>query len=430
MSASRYPDLDRTALAAALEDARAGYAALAESGLALDLTRGKPAPAQLDLAGPLLTAVTADDYRSPGGVDVRNYGGLEGLPELRAIFGELLGIPADQLLAQGNSSLVLMHAVLGFSVLHGTADDGSGGWIREPQAPKMLCPVPGYDRHYTVAESLGFELIPVPLTDEGPDMAVVRQLVAADSSIKAMWAVPMYSNPTGITYSEPVVRELVSMTTAAPDFKILWDNAYALHHLGPDEPAPLDVLGLAEASGNPDRVHVFASTSKITHAGAGVAFYASSPANIRWYLHHAGQMSIGPDKINQLRHLRFFQDADGVRAHMRRHAGIIAPKFEAVLRTLDEGLGGLGIARWTRPAGGYFISLDVLPGTADRVIKLAAEAGIALTPAGAAFPHGLDPRDENIRIAPTLPDPQDVQKAVDGLVVCVRLAALEKLLAA
>ncbi|PXX63196.1 DNA-binding transcriptional MocR family regulator [Nocardia tenerifensis] len=402
------------------------YAKLKTEKLTLDLTRGKPSPEQLDLSLDLLSLPGDGDYRDGTGTDCRNYGGQHGLPELRAIFGELLGIPVDNLLAGNNASLELMHDVLAFAMLYGT-NDSERRWASEEKL-KFLCPAPGYDRHFSITEVLGFEMIPIPMHHDGPDAHAVAELVANDPQIKGMWVVPNYANPTGVNYSEDVVRELVSMPTAAPDFRLIWDNAYAVHPLT-DTTAPVyDVLGLAAAAGNPNRPLVFASTSKITFAGAGVSFLGGSTANLDWYLGHAGKKSIGPDKINQLRHLRFFKDADGVRAHMQKHRAILEPKFALVLRILEDRLGASKIASWTEPKGGYFISLDVLEGTAGRVIALAKDAGIALTAAGSAFPYRNDPEDKNIRIAPSFPKLPELEKAMDGLATCVLLAATEKLL--
>lgn len=401
-----------------LEQAQADYRAFAARGLNLDITRGKPAPEQLDLSAGLLTNVTGDDFTSPSGIDTRNYGGLDGLKELRDIFGELYKVPTEQILAQGSSSLTLEYMTLDFAKRYGTP--AGGPWANA----KILCPVPGYDRHFQLAEALGYELITIRTDDEGPVMDDVRRYVS-DPDVRAMWLVPMYSNPTGTSISEARARELAEINAAADDFTLLWDNAYGLHHLSDDNQAPMvDILALCAEAGHPDRPWIYASTSKMTFAGAGVAFFASSPAVIEWYRAHMGAAMIGPDKINQLRHLRFFRDADGVREHMRRHAEIIRPKFEAVLTALENGLSS-DIASWTQPNGGYFITLRVPNGTASKVVKYAAEAGVALTPAGSTHPHGLDPNDAYIRIAPTMPSLEDVTAAAEGLVACVRLAAAE-----
>lgn len=415
-------------LVAEHERQSANYERLKAEKLTLDLTRGKPSPEQLDLSAELLTLPGRDDFRDANGTDTRNYGGLTGLPELRAIFSELLNIPVANLLAGNNASLEIMHDLVVWSLLHGTVDSPRP-WSQE-SVVKFLCPAPGYDRHFAITESLGIEMIPVPLKDDGPDVDVIAELVASDPQIKGMWAVPTYSNPTGTVYSEDVARALVSMPTAAPDFRIFWDNAYAVHPLTAD-PAPAhDILGMAEAAGHPNRVFALASTSKITFAGSGVSFFGSSADNLAWYQKHLGIKTIGPDKINQLRHLRFFGDADGVRAHMAKHRDILAPKFDLVLKILDDRLGASKVASWTEPKGGYFISLDVVEGTAKRVIGLAKDAGIALTGAGSAFPYKKDPADRNIRLAPSFPSLDELAKAMDGVATCVLLAAAEKALTA
>jgi DNA-binding transcriptional MocR family regulator len=404
------------------------YGELQAKALKLDLTRGKPSPQQLDLSNALLElpGTGKDAFRDGEGTDTRNYGGLHGLPELRAIFGELLGIPVSNLVAGNNASLELMHDVVVFSMLHGGVDSPRP-WIEEP-AVKFLCPAPGYDRHFAVTETLGIEMISVPMLDDGPDVDLIEELVAADPAIKGMWCVPVYSNPTGTTYSWETVRRLVQMKTAANDFRLMWDNAYAVHTLTHDFVRQVDVLGLADAAGNPNRPLVFASTSKITFAGAGVSFFGGSLGNIAWYLQYLGKKSIGPDKLNQLRHARFFGDADGIRLHMRRHQELVAPKFALVLEILEDRLGESKIASWTEPKGGYFISLDVLPGTARRTVALAKDAGIAVTEAGSAFPYRKDPEDKNIRIAPTFPALPDLRAAIDGLATCALLSATESLL--
>jgi DNA-binding transcriptional MocR family regulator len=407
------------------ESQTANYATLKTEKLTLDLTRGKPSSEQLDLSSSLLCLPGEGDFRDSSGTDCRNYGGLTGLPELRAIFGELLGIPVERLLAGNNASLEIMHDIIAFSMLYGTPDSPRR-WVDEPI--KWLCPAPGYDRHFAITEALGIEMITIPMRHDGPDVHAIATLLANDPQIKGLWAVPNYSNPTGVVYSEEIVRELVSMPAAAPDFRLFWDNAYAVHPLTDTAAPVIDVLGLAEAAGNPNRPLVFASTSKITFAGAGVSFFGASQANIDWYLSHASKKSIGPDKLNQLRHLRFFTDAKGVREHMQKHRALLEPKFALVRRILEDRLGASKVASWTEPKGGYFISLDVLDGTAARVIALAKDAGIALTAAGSAFPYGNDPEDKNIRIAPSFPQLPELEKAMDGLATCVLLAATEKLL--
>jgi DNA-binding transcriptional MocR family regulator len=415
----------REELAAAHARHQQEYAQLRAMKLALDLTRGKPSGEQLDLSNALLS-LPGDDYRDADGIDTRNYGGLHGLPELRAIFGELLGIGVPNLIAGNNSSLELMHDVVVFSMLHGGVDSPRP-WIEEP-AVKFLCPVPGYDRHFAITETMGIEMIQIPMREDGPDVGLIEELVAADPAVKGMWAVPVFANPTGVTYCSEAVRRLAQMHTAASDFRLFWDNAYAVHTLTRDFVGQVDVVGLAAAAGNPNRPYVFASTSKITFAGAGVGFFGGSLGNIAWYLQYAGKKAIGPDKVNQLRHLRFFGDADGVRRQMLRHQQLLAPKFALVAEILDKRLSDSKIASWTEPKGGYFVSLDVLPGTARRTVALAKDAGIAVTEAGASFPYRKDPDDKNIRIAPTFPPIPDLRNAVDGLATCALLAATGALL--
>jgi DNA-binding transcriptional MocR family regulator len=416
--------LSQPELVERLEELRAEYAALAARGLSLNLTRGKPSAEQLDLAESLANALAPGDYQAADGTDCRNYGGLKGLPELRKIFAGPLGVPADRLLALGNSSLELMHETLIHAVLFGVP--GSARPWRDESRIAFLCPVPGYDRHFALCEKFGIEMISVPMTDDGPDMAEVERLAAADPAIKGIWCVPLYSNPTGARYSDETVRRLATMPTAAPDFRLFWDNAYAVHHLTEQRHQVADVLALAEAAGHADRPFVFGSTSKITWAGSGVAFFGGSQANIDWLVRNMEKRTIGPDKINQLRHVRFLQSTHGVLDHMELQRKLLRPKFDLVLHTLAERL--TGIATWSDPEGGYFVSLDVPDGCAARVVTLAKEAGIALTPAGATFPHGKDPRDSNIRLAPTFPSLDELAEAVAGLTVCVELAAVESLL--
>ncbi|MER5885400.1 aminotransferase class I/II-fold pyridoxal phosphate-dependent enzyme [Streptomyces sp. NPDC001941] len=420
---------DPQALADHLEQARRDYAELRAQGLHLDLTRGKPSARQLDLSTPLLSLPGAH-HTSADGTDVRNYGAPLGLRELREIFSPFLRVPVDQLLAVGNSSLELMHDTVVHAYLGTTVPlPGSPRRWADEERVAFLCPVPGYDRHFGVCERFGIEMIPVPLTPDGPDMDVVEELVRTDAGIKGMWCVPKYSNPDGTTYSDETVRRLAAMPTAAPDFRLFWDDAYSVHHLTDEEVQVADVLTACAEAGHPDRAFVFGSTSKITHAGAGVAFFGGSPANVAWLRHYSGKRSIGPDKVNQLRHVLFLEDADGLRAHMRAHRDILRPKFDAVRRVFDDQLGGTGLAAWTDPKGGYFISLDVLEGCAREVVRLAGEAGIALTPAGATHPYGDDPTDSVIRIAPSYPDLEDLLRTAHGVTVCVRLAGYEKLVA-
>ncbi len=416
-------DLSPDALAALHGEQTTAYAELVAKGLKLDLTRGKPAAAQLDLSNELLTLPGEGAYQAADGTDCRNYGGGQGLPEIREIFAELLNVPVAQLVAGDNASLGIMHDTLVFSLLKGTVDS-AGPWVKDPIT--FLCPVPGYDRHFALCEQYGIAMEPVDLGADGPDLETIKRRVAEDRTVRGLWVVPTYANPTGSVYTAEVTQELVSMPAAAPDFRIFWDNAYAVHHLTDSEHPALDVLGMAEAAGNPNRVFVYASTSKITFAGAGVSFFAGSPANIDWYLKNLIKRTIGPDKVNQLRHARYLGSADGVRELMRKHRSIIEPKFGQVEQILQARLGEHEVATWTRPEGGYFISLDVPDGCAARVVALAKDAGIAMTGAGAAFPYGKDPRDRNIRIAPTFPSPDDVAAAIEGLCTCVLLSASER----
>ena len=403
--------------------ARERYESFKARGLSLDLTRGKPASAQLALSAGLVTSVGAADTTAEGKVDIRNYGGLQGLVEARRLFEGLMGAPADQIVIGNNSSLALMHDTVVYALLKGTT--AGGPWAAQ-DGVTFLCPVPGYDRHFTICETYGIRMVPVPLHDDGPDMDEVERLVAGDASIKGIWTVPKYSNPTGAVYSDAVVERLASMQTAAPDFRIFWDNAYSVHHLTETPVEIADILAACARHGHPDRAFVFASTSKITLAGAGLALFASSPANVKWLLARMTARTIGPDKINQLRHVRFLRNAAGIGDLMARHRTIIAPKFQAVLDTFAAELDGVAGVRWTRPKGGYFIALDVPEGTARQVVALAKAAGIALTPAGSTHPYGKDPDDRVIRIAPTFPELAEVVTAAEGVAVCVRLASAER----
>ncbi len=422
MNVTALADLSADDLATLLEEQRAAYEELKGRGLKLDLTRGKPSAQQLDLADDLLRLPTTT--KDAAGVDVRNYGGLEGLRELREMFAELLWVEPDQVVAGGSSSLTMMRDCLFYLTLFGGVDS-ERPWGQEEKV-RFVCPVPGYDRHFTLLESLGIEMVTVPMNDDGPDVDAVAALVADDPSIKGIWIVPTYANPTGAVVSQDVAARLAAMPTAAPDFKIFWDNAYALHHLTEEEAKSADILTLASAADHPHRPIMFASTSKITYAGAGVAFLAASTANVAWYLGHLANGSIGPDKVNHLRHVEFFGSPQGVRDHMAKHRAIIGPKFAEVDRVLTERLGDRGVATWNTPSGGYFVNLDVVPGTASRVVALAKEAGIALTPAGSSYPYKQDPDDTNIRLAPTMPPLAEVTAAMEAVATCVLLAAAEQ----
>jgi DNA-binding transcriptional MocR family regulator len=404
---------------------RRRYDAFAQRGLKLNLTRGKPSSRQLDLSNELLQLPGQSDFLS-GNIDCRNYGELQGLPELRALLAPVYGVSADRVIIGDNASLSLMHDAVIFSLFKGTVD-GERPWVRE-QRVAFLCPVPGYDRHFSICQELGIEMIPVPLTDSGPDMAIVEKLVAADAGIKGMWCVPKYSNPTGTVYSDETVERLAGMKTAAKDFRLFWDNAYAVHHLTSERIELANIDTACARHGNPNRAFIFGSTSKITLAGAGVGVFAGSKDNVGWYIKRIEKRTIGGDKVNQLRHIRFLRNTDGILKLMDRHREIMAPKFSKVLDVFQEHLGDTGTASWTRPKGGYFITLEVAQGCAKRVVALAKEAGVELTPAGATHPHGNDPLDRTIRIAPSFPELAEISQAAEGVALSVLLAATEKAL--
>lgn len=387
-------------------------------GLSLDMTRGKPCPEQLDLAAGMLDCL-GRDYKAADGTDCRNYGVLDGLPEAKKLFAEFLEVTSPEIIVAGNSSLALMHDAVAQALLRGVPG-GSQPW-REGR-PKFLCPSPGYDRHFAICEHLGIDMVVVDMTDEGPDMDQVERLAAADDSIKGIWCVPKYSNPTGVVCSDAVVDRLAKMK-AASDFRIFWDNAYAVHHLTANPPALKNLLAACKAAGNTDRVLIFGSTSKISFAGSGVAMVAASEQNITYMKRNMSFQTIGYDKLNQLRHVRFFGNMAGIAAHMKKHAAILAPKFAAVTSILERELGGSGLARWTQPAGGYFVSIDTKEGCAKGVVTLAAEAGVKLTNAGATFPYGKDPADRNVRIAPSMPSLAEIEQAMEIVAICIRLVA-------
>jgi len=415
-------DLPAQALADLDHRVRAEFDQLKARGLKLDMTRGKPSAEQLDLANGMLAMPGNGDYHTAAGEDGRNYGGLQGLPEVRAIFAGALGAPPDQIAVAENSSLAVMHDCLVWALLKGVPG-GAAPWGSGPAA--FICPTPGYDRHFALCEEFGIRMIPVPLTGSGPDMEKVEALVL-DPTVKGMWCVPKYSNPSGEVYSDETVRRLATMKTGAADFRLFWDNAYAVHHLTETRREIADILPLCAEAGHPDRPFLFGSTSKITLAGAGLAFFGGSPDNLRWYLARAGKRTIGPDKLNQIRHVRFLRDPAGLAAHMDAHRRILTPKFRAVIDALETRLGAHAVARWTHPEGGYFITVDAMDGTARRVVDLAKELGVALTPAGATWPGGKDPNDRELRLAPTFPALSDVRAAAEAIALCILLAAIEK----
>jgi DNA-binding transcriptional MocR family regulator len=418
---NRIANLPNTDLNALRQKVQGKYDAFRARGLELDMTRGKPAPDQLDLANEMLAFPGNRDFLSEAGEDTRNYGNLQGLMEARTLFAPMLGVPAAQVVVADNSSLAVMHDCIVWALLKGVP----GGTQPWGNAPAFICPVPGYDRHFALCEEYGIRMLPVPLTGHGPDMDAVEALVA-DPSVKGMWCVPKYSNPSGEIYCDETVRRLAAMRTGAADFRLFWDNAYAVHHLTERRHAVANILDACEKAENPDRAFIFGSTSKITLGGAGLALFGSSPANVAWYLARAFKRTIGPDKLNQLRHVRFLKNEAGLMRHMDSHRALLAPKFDAVIAVLDSHLSGTGAATWARPEGGYFICLDATPGTAKRVVTLAKNAGLALTAAGCTWPHGRDPRDSNLRLAPTFPSLADVTAAAEGIALCILLASIEK----
>jgi aspartate/methionine/tyrosine aminotransferase len=422
-----YGAMGRQQLHAEQDSLTERYEGFRRQGLALNMARGKPAPEQLDLSNPLLDLLPRSlPLLDSAGTDTRNYGELLGIPEVRGLMGAVLDVPAAQVLVSGNSSLALMYGTVARSMMHGVR--GFKPWAALDTV-SFLCPAPGYDRHFAITESFGIRNIVVEMGPDGPDMALVERLVQTDPSVKGIWCVPKYSNPQGITYSDETVRRFAALRPAAGDFRIFWDNAYAVHDLEEPGDALLSLSTACEEAGSPDLYYLFASTSKVTFASGGIAALATSEENLAEIERSLALQNIGPDKVNQLRHVTFLRDLDGIRRHMRRHAALIAPKFKVVLDTLERELEGLGIAHWTRPRGGYFVSFEGLEGTAARTVALAREAGVVLTGAGATFPYGTDLRDTNIRIAPTYPSLDELALASKLFCVCARLAALERLLA-
>lgn len=403
------------------------YEEFRSRGLKLDMSRGKPCTEQLELSVDMLAYPYRDkNYKTASCADVRNYGMTDGLPEAKELFSKLLEVSTSEIILGNNSSLSMMYDAISRAMTFGVYGSPEP-WSRLPKV-KFLCPSPGYDRHFAITELFNIEMITIEMKEDGPDMDTIEKLAAEDDSIKGIWCIPKYSNPTGVTYSDEVVDRLAAMRTAASDFRIFWDNAYIVHHLT-DKPDKLkNILEACKKAGNPDRVFIFASTSKITFPGSGVAMMASSESNINQIKKLLGIRSIGPDKINQLRHVMFFSDPDSIEQHMKKHAAILKPKFEMVLSILDSRLGDRNIAKWSRPNGGYFISLDTLPGCASAVVKMAGEAGVVLTPAGATFPYGKDPQDCNIRIAPTLPPLEELKLAMELLCTCIQIVSARKLL--
>ncbi len=412
-------------LAAYTERASRDYDALCNKRLRIDMTRGKPGPDQLALSSAMLTLPGNGDYFLADGGDARNYfGSVQGLPETRALFSRMLGAPPERITVGNNSSLALMHDCIVYALLKGVPG-GSRPWSAD-QPITFLCPSPGYDRHFAICEDYGIRMVSVAMTGEGPDMDEVERLVL-DPAVRGMWCVPKYSNPTGETYSRSTVERIARMRTGAPDFRVFWDNAYSVHHLTDEAVEIANILELCEEAGNADRAFVFASTSKITFAGAGLGLFAASARNIEWFAARSGKRTIGPDKLNQLRHVRFLRDDAGLQRLMQSHRALLAPKFAAIDKIFERRLGGAGIARWSKPKGGYFVSVDVQDGCAKAVVALAKEAGIAMVPGGQTFPYRHDPNDRNLRIAPSFPSLEEVTAAADGIAICIQLAAARRL---
>ena len=421
-----FTKLSRLELQQVKDDLLARYHQFKSRAITLDITRGKPCPEQMDLALGMLDCVNRDNYLTSDGIDCRNYGGLDGIPEAKKLFAQYLGVAPEEIIVGGNSSLNMMHDTLMRATVKGVAQN-SPPWSKLPQT-KFLCPSPGYDRHFFICDYLGINMIPIAMNDGGPDMDMVEKLVADDESIKGIWCVPKYSNPTGIVYSDEVVDRLASMDTKADDFRIFWDNAYSVHHLT-DNPIRLkNILTACKNAGNSERVFIFGSTSKVAFAGSGLAIMAGSAKNMHLVKKQIAFQTIGPDKLNQLRHVAFFRNIKGIEDHMKKHAAILRPKFEAVQRELTEELADKNIAEWSQPAGGYFVSIDTMAGCAAAVIQMAAQAGVKLTPAGSTYPYMNDPQDRNIRIAPTFPALADVRSAMQLVGICIQLVSIDKLL--
>lgn len=424
-----YREMSKEELAAVKNELEKAYEEAKGKGLNLDMSRGKPSVSQLDMTMGIMDVLDSSSIlKTEAGMDCRNYGLMDGIPEAKALMGEMMGVPAENVIVCGNASLTIMYDIVSRSMTHGVC--GSTPWSKLDKV-KFLCPVPGYDRHFAVTEHFGIEMVNVPMTPQGPDMDMVEKLVAGDASVKGIWCVPKYSNPQGISYSDETVRRFAALKPAAEDFRIFWDNAYIIHHLYDDKQDEiLDILGECDRAGNPDMVYEFASTSKVSFAGAGIAAVASSKKNLDFMRKSLTIQTIGFDKINQLRHVKYFKNLEGMKAQMKKHADIMRPKFEAVLEVLEKELGGLELGSWIAPRGGYFISFEALEGCAQAIVQKCKEAGVVLTGAGATYPYGKDPKDSNIRIAPSFPTPEEMAQATDLFVLCVKLVSAEKLLQA
>ena len=422
-----YKELSKEELLALREQLSAEYEDAKGKGLKLDMSRGKPAVAQLDMGMDILDVLSSDsDMKTEAGLDVRNYGVLDGIPEAKKLMADIMGVKAENVIVCGNASLTIMYDTVSRAMVHGIMGETPWGKLDKV---KFLCPAPGYDRHFAITELFGIEMITIPMTPEGPDMDLVEKYVNEDDSVKGIWCVPKYANPTGYTYSDETVKRFAALKPAAGDFRIFWDNAYAIHDLYEDRSdCLLEIFGECEKNGNEDMVFEFASTSKISFAGAGIAAIAASKANLDDMRRVMTIQTIGYDKVNQLRHVRYFKNIDGIKAHMMKHASMMRPKFEACLQVLENELSGLGIGSWTKPNGGYFISFDACEGCAKKIVAKCKEAGVVMTGAGATYPYGNDPLDSNIRIAPSFPTPEEMAMATDLFVLCVKLVTVEKLL--
>ena len=423
----QYNDMSKEELLALKESLNKEYAEAKSKGLALDMSRGKPSAKQLDVSLGLLDTInSSSDLKTLDGTDCRNYGVLDGIPEAKKLMADMMGTTPDHVIVYGNASLNIMFDQISRAYTHGIL--GNTPWCKLDKV-KFLCPVPGYDRHFAITERFGIEMINIPMSESGPDMGMVEEYVSNDASVKGIWCVPKYSNPQGYTYSEETVKRMAALKPAAEDFRIFWDNAYVIHDLYDDNKDEIaDIISECEKAGNPDMVFEFASTSKVSFPGSGIAALATSANNIADIKKQLTIQTIGHDKLNQLRHVRFFKDINGLKEHMRKHAEFIRPKFEAVESVLEEELSGLGIGSWTEPKGGYFISFDAMDGCAKAIVAKCKEAGVKLTGAGATFPYGKDPKDSNIRIAPSFPTPEEMKQAADLFVLCVKLVSVEKLL--
>lgn len=422
-----YKEMSREELVSLKEELDGKFEEAKSKGLKLDMSRGKQSTAQLDMTMSIMNVFDSDSIlKTEDGIDCRNYGLMDGIPEVKKLLGDMMGVPAENVLVYGNSSLSVMYDAISHSVTHGVM--GSTPWCKLDKV-KFLCPVPGYDRHFKITEYFGIEMICIPMTADGPDMDLVEKYVNGDEAVKGIWCVPKYSNPQGISYSDETVRRFANLKPAAKDFRIYWDNAYAVHHLYDDKQDEiLEILSECEKAGNPDIVFEFCSTSKVSFAGGGIAGMAASSANLDYIREGMTVRTIGYDKVNQLRHVKYFKNIDGIRGHMKKHADIIRPKFEAVLQVLDREIGGLGIGEWNKPVGGYFISFEAMEGCAKAIVAKCKEAGVVMTGAGATYPYGKDPKDSNIRIAPTFPTPEEMAEATDLFVLCVKLVSVNKLL--